>query len=315
MNKPLKLIFAGTPEFAAKYLTALIAANFDIAAVFTRMDKPAGRGQHITESPVKKLALDHNIPVYQPKTLRDEEIIQTIKAINPDVIIDVACGFLVPQEILEFPQYGCINIHPSLLPRWRGAAPIQHAILHGDQETGVTIMKMDEGLDTGPIFLQQKCPIYATDTTQTLNERLIELGSKTLVTFLKNIQTLHIKLAPQTEQGACYAEKIQKSMASIDWNNSAITIDRQIRAFVPWPIAQTEIGQQIVRIWQAEPIDTTTNAEPGTIIQIDKDSIDVATGAGIIKLQILQFPGGKQLPVIEILKSKKDFFIENKKFS
>jgi len=314
-EEPIKIIFAGTPEFAAEYLKALIDDKLNIAAVFTRRDKPAGRGRHLSESPVKKLALAHGLPVCQPKTLRDPEIIQLIKDIHPDVIVDIACGFLVPKEILEFPQYGCINIHPSLLPRWRGAAPIQRAILNGDKETGVTIMKMDEGLDTGPILLQQKCVIHDTDTTETLSKRLIELGSKTLVTFLENIHSLHIKLETQSDKDSSYAEKIEKSMADIDWAKSAEEIDRQVRAFIPWPVAQAHMAEQTLRFWGTTPLNMKTDIAPGTITEINKDSLDVATGDGVLRIQTLQFPNAKPLPVSEILKSKKDFFEQHKKFN
>jgi len=232
MRNSLKIIFAGTPEFAALHLEALLGADFNICAVITQEDKPAGRGRKLTSSPVKKVAEKHNISIYQPKTLKDQEIQEIINKLNPDIIVDVACGLLVPKIILDMPKYGCINVHPSLLPRWRGATPIQRAILNGDKETGISIMQMDEGYDTGPVLLQKKCLIEESDTTKTLHDRLVKLGIKTLIEAIEKLLTSSLHAVKQDESGSCYAKKFEKTEAVIDWEKSAIELDRQVRAFI-----------------------------------------------------------------------------------
>lgn len=313
MPKSLKIIFAGTPEFAAKFLQALLDAKYNICAVITQPDKPAGRGRKLQINPVKQLSLTHKIPIYQPKTLRDAIIQQNIKDLHADVIIDVACGLFIPKEILDSPKYDCINIHPSLLPRWRGASPIQHAILAGDKKTGVSIMQMDEGLDTGPVFLQKEYLIKNTDTTADLLDKLAPIGIEALLEVLDKVE----KITPikQNDNEACYAKKIDKEDAHIDWNKSTFELDREIRAFNPWPISYTQIGDQIVRIWQASPLAETCNKKPGEIIKLDKKGIDVATGDGILRITKMQFPGKKALTITEILNSKLDFFEEHKRFN
>ncbi len=314
ITSPLKIIFAGTPHFAAVYLNALIQAKLNVYAVLTQPDRPKGRGQQLTASPVKKLALQHDIPVYQPLSLSTADSNLLLRELNPDLIIDVAYGLLLPKSILEIPRLGCINVHPSLLPRWRGAAPIQHAVLFGDKETGVTIMQMDEGLDSGSILLQEKCPIYKTDTTVDLYDRLEKLGSKVLLDAIEKLQQGELKPKPQETSKVTYAKKIKKSDAKLDWKKSAVELERQIRAFNPCPIAYTEINQKIIRIWEAAVLNDDTNESAGTIIQINKEGIDVAAGKGILRLTKIQFPGGKPLPISEILKSKKDWFADNPRF-
>lgn len=314
MTKPLKIIFAGTPEFAAKHLQALLHAKYNISAVITQPDKPAGRGQKVQINPVKKLSLTHKIPVYQPKTLRDTKIQNIIKDLKPDILIDVACGLLVPKEILSLPQYGCINVHPSLLPRWRGASPIQHAILAGDEVTGVSVMLMDEGLDTGPVFLQKEYLIESNDTSATLLKDLAILGIEALLEVLNKLTTGEITPIKQDETKACYAEKIVKEGAKIDWHKSALKLEREIRAFNPWPISHAQIDDQIIRIWQASPLPETTDKKPGEIIRLGQQGIDVATGNGVLRILQMQFPGKKILSVTEILKSKLKFFTQHKKF-
>ncbi|MGD9152868.1 MAG: methionyl-tRNA formyltransferase [Gammaproteobacteria bacterium] len=313
MPNSLKILFAGTPEFAAKFLQALFDAKYNICAVITQPDKPAGRGRKLQINPVKQLSLIHKIPIYQPKTLRDTVTQKTIHDLHPDVIIDVACGLFIPKEILSLPKYGCINVHPSLLPRWRGASPIQHAILAGDEVTGISIMQMDEGLDTGPVFLQKEFLIKSTDTTKSLLEELALLGIDALLNVLDKIH--EIIPTKQDENKACYAKKITKENALIDWHKSAITLDREIRAFNPWPISYAQIGGQIVRIWQASPLIETCDKKPGEIVKLDKKGIDVATGNGILHITKMQFPGKKALTITEILNSKLDFFEEHKKFT
>lgn len=315
MHKPLKIIFAGTPKFAAKYLQALIDAKYNICRVITQSDKPAGRGRKLQINPVKELSLARGISIYQPKTLRDPSTQKTIRDLNPDIIINVACGLLIPKEILNLPPYGCINVHPSLLPRWRGASPIQKAILAGDQVTGISIMLMDEGLDTGPVFLQKEYLLEPTDTAATLLDGLAILGVEALLAVLNKITTGEITPTKQDETKACYAKKILKEDAKIDWRKSAIELDREVRAFNPWPISYTQIGDQVIRIWQTLPLTETTDKPPGEIINLDPQGVDVATGHGILRIFKMQFPGKKILSVSEILKSKLKFFAQHRKFT
>ena len=310
----MKIIFAGTPEFAVDYLSALLESPHEICAVLTQPDKPAGRGQHLTKSSVKKLALAHNLPIHQPTTLKDETIQNTLNALNADVFIDVAYGLLVPPIILNMFRFGCINVHPSLLPRFRGASPIQSAILEGDQETGITIMQMDEGLDTGSILLQEKYPISENETASDLQKRLSKLGIKILIQALDQLERGKIHPKKQEEDQASYSKKIQKSDAKIDWEKTAVQIHREIRAFNPCPISYTEIDDQIIRIWQATPLDHDANEKPGKIINLSSEGLDVATGDGILRIQRMQFPGGKPLDIAAILNSKKDFFIKHNYF-
>lgn len=308
----MKLIFAGTPEFSLPTLHALLNSKHEICAVYTRPDKPRGRGQHLGISPIKEAALLAELPVIQPVSLQDPFAQEQMKIFKADALIDVACGFLLPKEVLQIPRFGCINIHPSLLPRWRGAAPIQHAILAGDTKTGVTIMQMDDGWDTGNILKQKEMEIESHDTTGALEEKLAKLGANLLLEVLNDLE--HGKINPQKQDDvlSCYAKKIEKEDALIDWNKSAIEIDRMIRAFNPRPIAYTKLAGQAIRIFQAvliseHPIPKTV---PGSIFQINKDSVDIVTGSGIIRLLEVQFPGGKVLSMNEILKSKKELFID-----
>jgi len=310
----LKIIFAGTPELAVHHLKVLIEAGYIIDAVLTRPDKPAGRGRRLQTSPVKQLATEHHIPVHQPKTLRDEQAQSLIKTLAPDLMIVVAYGLILPKAVLDIPRLGCINVHASLLPRWRGASPIHQAILAGDKESGITIMQMDEGMDTGPMLLQASCPIEEMDTAEDLHDRLAQLGPKTLIQALKLLQSNQLKPIKQKDDEATYTRKIKKEDAKIDWQQSAIELSRAIRAYNSWPIAYTMLDGQMVRIWQAIPLETNVEEKPGVIVQLDKDGIDVATGKGVLRIQRLQFPGGKPLPVAAILNSKKEWF-EGKHFS
>jgi DNA polymerase-1 len=304
----MKVIFAGTPEFAVNYLKALLQSKHKVCAVLTQQDKPAGRGLKIKESPIKTLALQYHLSVYQPRTLKDQSIQDTLKSLNADAMIDVAFGLLVPKEILNMFPYGCINVHPSLLPKWRGASPIQYAILSGDPETGVSIMQMDEGLDTGPIFLQEKFEIDENETTGDLEKQLSKLGVKLLLQTLDQLETGNIQAKKQDDSQSCYAKKIQKLDAKIDWQKSAAQIHREIRAFNPWPVSYAQIGDQTVRIYQAVPLNETSDEKPGKIIRTHKEGIDIATGQNVLRVQTLQFPGGKPLNAAAILNSKKDFF-------
>ncbi len=312
----MKVIFAGTPKFSLPTLEGLINSPHEICAVYTQPDRPAGRGQKLTASPVKNLALTHKLPIYQPTTLKDPEAQKQLRDLEADIFIDVAYGLLLPEIILNTPKFGCINIHPSLLPHFRGAAPIQRAILAGDTLTGVTIMRMDTGLDTGDIYKQETLTIDNTDTTASLMEKAAQIGAKLLLEVLTEIETGQAQLRPQSNDNTTYANKVSKEEGKIDWQKSAAEIARMIRAFIPWPIAYTEIENNYIRIWHAEIKNNNTSAthvDPGTIIAGSKDGIEVATGNGTLCLLKIQFPGGKPLLVHDILNAHKDLFAIGKK--
>ena len=310
MHKPLRIIFAGTPDFAAKHLAALIDSEHQIIAVYSQPDRPAGRGKKLAASEVKQLAISHDIPVYQPITLRDEAAQQELAGLEADLMIVVAYGLILPQTVLDMPRLGCINVHGSLLPRWRGAAPIQRAIWAGDNETGVTIMQMDIGLDTGAMLHKVSCPIAATDTSASLYDKLAKLGPQGLLVTLEQISADTQVVEPQDDSLANYATKLSKEEANIDWTQSAVAIERQIRAFNPWPVSYTQIAGQNVKVWQASVIITTaTTAQPGSIVAIDKQGIQIATGDGILNLLNLQIAGKKAMSVQDILNARKEWFV------
>jgi methionyl-tRNA formyltransferase len=304
----LKLIFAGTPAFSAVALEALLSSSHQITAVYTQPDRPAGRGRHLTASPVKALALAHDLPVRQPVSLRDATAQAELAALGADVMVVVAYGLILPEPVLSAPRLGCINIHASLLPRWRGAAPIQRAILAGDTHTGITTMQMDAGLDTGAMLDKIECPITLQDTSETLHDRLAKLGADLILKTLADLATGCAEPLAQDALEATYAHKITKEEARIDWSKSAIEIDRQVRGFIPWPVAHFSLGNDIVRVWQAEALATTTPSAPGTIVAATAAGIDVATGDGVLRLQSLQFPGGRALPVSDILHARHALF-------
>lgn len=310
----MKIIFAGTPELALPSLQALINSEHEIVAVYTKPDQPAGRGRKLLTSPVKQLAEAHHIPVQQPTTLRNTEEQALLKSFQADLMVVIAYGLILPKAVLETPRFGCINIHVSLLPRWRGASPIQQAILAGDTETGITIMQMDEGLDTGPILYQLPCSIKPTDTSQDLHDRLADLGAQALLTTLPQIAAGTCKPQIQNDKDTCYAKKIDKQDAEINWHHSAEIIDRQIRGYNPWPIAYTYLNTQPVRVWQAEIIQAPVTQQPGIIINANKNGIDVATGKHVLRLQKIQLAGGKCLAVSEVLNSRADMFAVGNKF-
>ncbi|MBK6355900.1 MAG: methionyl-tRNA formyltransferase [Betaproteobacteria bacterium] len=292
----MKLIFAGTPEFAAQALRAIVAAGHDVAMVLTQPDRPAGRGMSLQPSAVKKVALENGIEVFQPLTLRDAEAQAKVAAVGAEVMVVAAYGLILPQVVLDMPRFGCINIHGSLLPRWRGAAPIQRALLAGDVETGVCIMQMEAGLDTGPVLLRGAFPINASDTTATLHDRLAELGARLIVEALGK---LPLPAEPQPADGVTYAHKIEKAEALIDWSKSAAALDRHIRAFNPFPGAQALFGGQTVKLWQATPV--AGDGEIGTILAVDRSSVVIACGEGALAVSELQKAGGKRLPVQQFL--------------
>nr|Q47K50.1 RecName: Full=Methionyl-tRNA formyltransferase [Dechloromonas aromatica RCB] len=292
----MKLIFAGTPEFAAQALQGIVNAGHEVALVLTQPDRPAGRGMALQPSAVKKVALTHGIEVFQPLTLKDAEAQARIAAVGAEIMVVAAYGLILPQVVLDMPRFGCINIHGSLLPRWRGAAPIQRALLAGDAETGVCIMQMEAGLDTGPVLLRGAFPIAATDTTATLHDRLAELGARLVVEALGK---LPLPAEPQPADGVTYAQKIEKAEAMIDWSKSAAELDRHIRAFNPFPGAQALFRGQTVKLWQASPV--AGRGETGAILAVDKNSIIIACGEGALAVTELQKAGGKRLPVQQFL--------------
>lgn len=297
----MRIIFAGTPAFAAETLKALINTEHEICAVYTQPDRPAGRGRKLTASPVKQLALEHNIPVEQPVNFKTDDAIQTLADYQADLMIVVAYGLLLPQVVLDTPKLGCINIHASLLPRWRGAAPIQRAILAGDKESGVCIMQMEAGLDTGPVLSEARCPITEEDTAQVLHDRLAILGATTLVETLKDIEQRQRNAKPQNDDLTSYASKLDKKEADIDWQLSAQDILRKINAFNPWPVAQTIWHDAIFRIWRAQLVKEETQQQAGQIIKVDKVGIDVATSDGILRITELQLPGKRAMSVQDFL--------------
>lgn len=307
----LRIIFAGTPEFAVVALAKLLDSPHEICAVYTQPDRPAGRGRKLKPGPVKALATQHDIPVQQPTTLKEETALTTLANWQADIMVVVAYGLLLPPKVLALPRLGCINIHASLLPRWRGAAPIQRAILAGDKESGITLMQMDAGLDTGAMLLQKKCPIGPDDTAETLHDRLSHLGAAALIETLQGLQAGTLQGVAQDDAQASYAKKLDKKEARLDWGQNAQTLSRQVRAFNPWPVATTTLidksqRDKTLRIWQAQPLAKTVDAPPGTIMQCGKQGIDVACGEGVLRLLKIQLAGGKALKISEFLNGHPD---------
>lgn len=296
----MRIIFAGTPVFAAKALLSLLSAEYQIVLVLTQPDRPAGRGMKTQVSDVKKVAQAHDIPLLQPLTLKAETVHTQLKIFDADVMVVAAYGLILPKEVLNIPRYGCLNIHASLLPRWRGAAPIQRAILAGDQETGITIMQMDEGLDTGDMLLQRDIPIDAVDTAQTLHDKLADLGAQSIVEALGLMQLNKLSATPQDETLASYAAKIQKKEAEIDWRMDADQIDRSIRAFNPYPGAYTYFQGGLLKIWQAKAV-KNNSGKAGEIVITGSEGVVVACGRGALILEVVQKPGGKKMPIAEFL--------------
>jgi methionyl-tRNA formyltransferase len=306
----MKIIFAGTPQFAASALAALLNEH-QVVAVLTQPDRPAGRGMQLTPSPVKQLALQHGLAVLQPTTLKSEEIQHSIAALDADVMVVAAYGLILPKAVLQLPRHGCLNIHASLLPRWRGAAPIQRAILAGDSETGITIMQMDEGLDTGDMLLRHACPIAATDTGHTLHDKLAGMGANSILEALRLLQENRLAPVRQDNDAACYAAKLLKSEAQIDWRQDARQIERAVRAYNPFPVSHANINGVAIKIWQAglfadeqEAIPENLHETlPGKVLAVDKHGIIVACGKDALRLEVLQRPGGKPQPAAQFLQA------------
>ncbi|MEE9357477.1 methionyl-tRNA formyltransferase [Candidatus Vondammii sp. HM_W22] len=301
MSDTLNIIFAGTPDFSVPPLQGLLDSPHRVVAVYTQPDRPAGRGRKLTASPVKQLALAHDVPVFQPKNFKAEEDCAALESLGADLMVVVAYGLILPQRILDAPRLGCINIHASLLPRWRGAAPIHRAVLAGDAETGVTIMEMEAGLDTGPMLLKRTSPIRQSDTTSELHNRLSILGGEALMEALPGIAAGSLQAEPQDDALANYASKLDKAESKIDWKLSAAELDRQVRAFNPWPVAQADYQGKPLRIWESLLIDQASEAGPGRVVACNRDGIDVATSDGLLRIVKLQMPGKRAMSAADFL--------------
>lgn len=306
MTQALRLVFAGTPEFAAEHLKALLDTPHSIVAVYTQPDRPAGRGQKLMPSPVKQLALQHGIPVMQPPTLRDADAQAELKALGADLMVVVAYGLILPQVVLDTPRLGCINSHASLLPRWRGAAPIQRAVQAGDAESGVTVMQMEAGLDTGPMLLKVVTPITADDTGGSLHDRLAALGPQAVVQAIGQLAAGTLVGEVQDDALATYAHKLNKDEARIDWSRPADELERLVRAFNPWPICHSTLGGEPLKVLAAELGEG--QGQPGQILAASKDGLTVACGSGALRLTRLQLPGGKPLAFADLFNSRREQF-------
>ena len=301
----MRLVFAGTPAFAVPTLDALRRAGHTIAAVYTQPDRPAGRGRRDTASAVKEYALTHGLTLHQPSTLRAEA--ERLTALNADAMVVVAYGLLLPAAMLATPRLGCINVHASLLPRWRGAAPIPRAIEAGDADTGVTIMQMEQGLDTGPMLAQARVPIEDADTAASLHDRLAALGAEQLVATLAALERGGIEPQPQDDARACYAPKLDKREAAIEWQLPALVLHRKIRALNPWPVATTLWHGEVVRLWDVGALaaDDSKHAAPGTVVRADAGGIHIATGGGVLRIARLQAPGAKAVNAVEFINGRR----------
>ncbi len=303
--KSLNIVFAGTPAFALPSLDAIAASKHQLQAIYTQPDRPAGRGRKLQASAVKNWAETHQIPIYQPTNFKQEEAVNELAALAPDVMVVIAYGLILPRTVLDLPRLGCINVHGSLLPRWRGASPIQQAVLHGDVETGITIMQMDVGMDTGAMLTRVSCTI-GNNTAGELHDRLAQLATAPLLATLDALSSGHTEAEAQNNDLATHAPKINKENAAINWHKPATEIDRQIRAFNPWPIAYTQIDNITLRIHQAKVVTTMHSEQPGTILSIDRSGMLVATSTDALLVQRLQFPGAKAMSVADWLNANRD---------
>lgn len=304
----MRVVFAGTPEFAVPCLRAA-ASKAEVVAVYTQPDRPAGRGRGLTPSPVKLEAVQRGIPVHQPENFRAAEAKAVLRALKPDLMVVVAYGLILPQSVLDIPEYGCWNVHASLLPRWRGAAPIQRAIEAGDTRTGVCLMQMEKGLDTGPVLLAQALDIGPEETGGQLHDRLAELGAKVLSDALGLLRaTIQLPPHPQPAEGVTYAHKLDKAEATLDWPQSATVLANKVRAFNPWPVAEARLAGERVRIHAARALDEAHDAEPGSVLRAGRDGIDIACGSGVLRLQTLQRDGGKPISAQDYRNARRDVF-------
>ena len=307
----LRIIFAGTPEFAAVHLSALINSEHEVIAVYSQPDRPAGRGKKLQPSPVKQVALEHNIAVYQPLNFKDPADIAELNALQADVMIVVAYGLLLPQAVLDAPKYGCLNVHASLLPRWRGAAPIQRCIEAGDKVTGITIMQMDAGLDTGAMLHKVSTGIALDETGGSLHDRLASLGPDSLLTTLAQLQAGTLQPEQQNDALANYAHKLKKEEALLDWSQSAETLALRVRAFNPFPVAYTLLGNDRIRVLQASALDKVTQLQPGTIANVSAEGIEVACADGVLRLEQIQLAGKKAMMVADVINGQPTLFQPN----
>lgn len=306
MMSTLNLVFAGTPEFGLPCLEALYASQHHLQAIYTQPDRPAGRGRKLQTSAVKEWALNHGLPVYQPLNFRNAESISELAHLKPDVLIVIAYGLILPKAVLDIPRLGCINVHASLLPRWRGASPIQHAILYGDTESGVTLMQMDEGLDTGAMLKKVSCPLSIEETASSLHDKLSQISPQALLDVLEDLAQGRINPQVQNQDLATYASKINKEDAHINWHHSAEAIDCKIRAFNPWPVAFMLWNGEAVRIHKATCLEESSIMSPGTVISLDKKGMIVATQDKQLRIEKIQFPGGKIISIADWLNSGKN---------
>jgi methionyl-tRNA formyltransferase len=305
VNRPLRIVFAGTPEFAVPCLEACRASGAELVAVYTQPDRPAGRGRKLAPSPVKQAALAAGVAVEQPQSLKSPEAREALAAYRPDLLVVVAYGLILPRKVLAIPRLGCWNVHASLLPRWRGAAPIQRAILAGDTESGVDLMQMEAGLDTGPVLLERRTPIHRDDTGGSLHDRLAQLGAEVLLEALQ--RTRHgetLAATAQPAEGATYAHKLDKAEAALDFARPARELERQVRAFDPWPVAEASIEGESVRVWAAEALEREPAAAPGSVVGAGRDGIDLACGAGVLRVTALQRAGGKRISATDYLNAR-----------
>ena len=300
----MRVVFAGTPDFSVPVLQALLDSRHPVVGVYTQPDRPSGRGRKLTPSPVKQLALQHGIPVFQPASLRDPDAQRQLAALEPDLMVVVAYGLILPQAVLDLPARGCVNLHASILPRWRGAAPIQRAILAGDQESGVCLMQMEAGLDSGPVLAERRTPITADDTGGALHDRLSRLAAELLAEQLDALAQGSLQPAGQDETLVTYAEKLAKSEAAIDWRQDAEQLERKVRAFNPWPVAQAKYEGKVLRIWDARAVEGRAGA-PGSIVAAGKEGIDVVCGKGCLRLLQIQLPGARRLSAAEFLNARR----------
>jgi len=297
----MNIIFAGTPEFSVPALQALLDSKHKVVAVYTQPDRPSGRGRRTLASPVKQLAITANIPVYQPSVLKTTDVQSALQALQPDLMVVVAYGLMLPPSVLRIPRLGCVNLHASLLPRWRGAAPIQRAILAGDIETGVCLMQMEAGLDTGPLLACRRCEIGETETGSQLHDKLAQLGADILADNLDALEHSALTPQPQHIAGTTYARKLDKSEALIDWSDSAMDIARKVRAFNAWPVAETRYCTRQLRIWEAQPRTGGADMSPGSVISAGREGIEVACGDGSLLVQKVQLPGARAVSAADFI--------------